>query len=116
MQIHSVGIDLGKTTRRHYSNGFEVYPRGLHRNNKDERTVTTGVFNLILTMVSNDRPTYKERHARNSSWPGELISTKGRIHLRSLVFLPKAFPLQSRGGPYMIITIGFRADARQVNE
>jgi hypothetical protein len=52
-------------------------------------------------MVFNDRPTYKDRPARNSSWPGELISTKGRIHLRRLVFSTKAFPLQSCGGPYI---------------
>src|SRR5271157_6496505 len=40
----------------------------------------------------SNRPTYKDRHARNSSWPGELISTKGRIHLRRLAFLSSALP------------------------
>jgi len=55
-------------------------------------------------MVFNDRPTYKDRHARNSSWPGELISIKGRIHLRRLVFSPLSFPLQSCGGPYIPVT------------
>ena len=29
---------------------------------------------------------------------------KGRIHLRRLVFSPEAFPLQSRGGPYIFGT------------
>ena len=32
--------------------------------------------NLSKRMVSNDRSVYKEGHARNSSWPGELISTQ----------------------------------------
>jgi hypothetical protein len=27
------------------------------------------VCSLVPRMVFNDRPTYKERHARNSSWP-----------------------------------------------
>jgi hypothetical protein len=44
-------------------------------------------------MVFNDRPTYKDRHARNSSWPGELISIKGRIHLRRLVASLLSFSL-----------------------
>ena len=47
------------------------------------------VFNLILRMVCNDRPTYKDRYARNSSWPGDLISPEGRIHLRRLVLSTK---------------------------
>src|SRR5271166_6388983 len=40
----------------------------------------------------SNRPTYKDRHARNSSWPGELISITGRIHLRRLAFSPSVFP------------------------
>jgi len=52
-------------------------------------------------MVDNDRPTNKARYARNSSWPGALGSTKGRIHLRRLVFSTLAFSLQSDGGPYI---------------
>jgi len=43
-------------------------------------------------MVDNDRPTNKDRYARNSSWPGALSSTKGRIHLRRLVFSTTLFP------------------------
>ena len=50
------------------------------------------VRSLIPRMVFNDRPTYKDRHARNSSWPGERSPPKGRIHLRRLVFSPKLFP------------------------
>ncbi|MFZ0339132.1 MAG: hypothetical protein WAL45_13945, partial [Terracidiphilus sp.] len=53
-------------------------------------------------MVDNDRPTNKVRYARNSSWPGALGSTKGRIHLRRLVFSTLAFSLQSDGGPYIL--------------
>jgi len=52
-------------------------------------------------LVDNDRPTNKDRYARNSSWPGALSSTKGRIHLRRLVFSTLAFSLQSDGGPYI---------------
>ena len=57
--------------------------------------------NLLDELVDNNRPTNKDRRARNSSWPGALCSTKGRIHLRRLVFSPAAFSLQSDGGPYI---------------
>ncbi len=33
------------------------------------------VRSLVPLMVFNDRATYKDRHARISSWPGETIST-----------------------------------------
>src|ERR1700691_3607712 len=52
-------------------------------------------------MVVDDRPTYKDRHARNSSRPGVSISTKGRIHLRRPSSRRLTFPLQSDGGPYI---------------
>ena len=67
--------------------------RGLHRNSKDERTVTTACLQPGRREWSrkSNRPTYKDRHARNSSWPGELISITGRIHLRRLAFSPSAF-------------------------
>src|SRR5450631_1310837 len=55
-------------------------------------------------MVFNDQPTYKDRHARNSSWPGELISITGRIHLRRLGSSPLSFSLQSCGRPYILGT------------
>ena len=57
--------------------------------------------NLLDELVDIDRPTNKDRYARNSSWPGALSSTKGRIHLRRLVFSTLAFSLQSDGGPYI---------------
>jgi hypothetical protein len=44
-------------------------------------------------MVFSDRLTLKERHARNSSWPGERISTIGRVHLRRLIFSAPNFSL-----------------------
>ncbi len=51
------------------------------------------VFNLIPRMVFNDRPTYKDRRARNSSWPGELISIKTPNTLRRLVSSLLSFSL-----------------------
>lgn len=57
--------------------------------------------NLLAELVDNNRATNKDRYARNSSWPGALCSTEGRIHLRRLVFSPSAFSLQSDGGPYI---------------
>jgi hypothetical protein len=57
--------------------------------------------NLLAELVDNNRATNKDRYARNSSWPGALCSTEGRIHLRRLVFSPSAFSLQSDDGPYI---------------
>ena len=57
-------------------------------------------------MVVDDRPTYKDRHARNSSRPGDWISTKGRIHLRRPSSRRSTFPLQSDGGPYIFKLTG----------
>jgi hypothetical protein len=50
--------------------------RSLHRSRKDERTVTTACLQPGPENGLNDRPTLKDRHARNSSWPGELFSIK----------------------------------------
>jgi hypothetical protein len=50
--------------------------RSLHRSSKDERTVTTACLKPGPENGFNDRPTLKDRHARNSSWPGEIISTQ----------------------------------------
>ena len=56
-------------------------------------------------MVFNDRPTYKDRHARNSSWPGETdLQSKAEYICADLSSRPSAFPLQSCGGPYIINT------------
>src|SRR3974390_74874 len=84
-------------TRSHFTalrQRLELTHRGLHRNSKDERTVTTACLQPGRREWSrkSNRPTYKDRHARNSSWPGELISITGRIHLRRLAFSPSTFP------------------------
>ena len=63
--------------------------------------------NLLDVLVDNNRPVYKDRHARTSSWPGALCSTKSRIHLRRLVFSPSAFSLQSDGGPYKYVQMDY---------
>ena len=44
---------------------------------------------------------YKDRHARNSSWPGELLSTQRPNTFAQTYLLDQTFPLQSRGGPYI---------------
>ena len=43
---------------------------------KDERTVTTACPQPGTENGLHDRATYKDRHARISSWPGELVSIK----------------------------------------
>jgi hypothetical protein len=73
--------------------------RGLHRNNKDERTVTTACLQPG-SQNGLQRPTdlYGQTRAQ-LIMAGKLISIKGRIHLRRLVSSPLSFPLQSCGGP-----------------
>src|SRR5271170_4217819 len=54
---------------------LEVYPRGLHRNSKDERTVTTACLETCCpNWVATARPANKDRYARNSSWPGAMCA------------------------------------------
>ena len=53
-------------------------------------------------LEKSNRPTYKDRHARNSSWPGELISITCRIHFAQTCLLVLDFFLQSCGGPYIL--------------
>jgi len=44
-------------------------------------------------MVFNDRSVYKEGHARNSSWPGELISTQRPHTFAQTCLLVRSFSL-----------------------
>jgi hypothetical protein len=53
-------------------------------------------------MVDCDRPTLKDRYARNSSWSGESISTKTEYICADLSPRLQTFPLQSCGGPYIL--------------
>ena len=55
----------------------------------------------------SNRPTYKDRHARNSPWPGELVSNQRPNAFAQTCLLAHAFSLQSRGGPYISLLIGF---------
>ena len=52
-------------------------------------------------MVSQDRSVYQERHARISSWPGNLISNKRPDTFAQTCLSSHAFPLQFDGGPYI---------------
>src|SRR5271170_7477778 len=96
---------LEALTRSHFTalrRRLEVYPPRSAQKQHGRKNSHNGVpENLLSVLVDNNRPTNKDRHARNSSWPGALCSTEGRIHLRRLVSSPSAFSLQSDGGPYI---------------
>ncbi len=66
--------------------------RSLHRATRTKEQSQRRVCSLVLRMVVIDRATYKDRHARNSSWPGDQSPPKGRVHLRRLVFSTKLPP------------------------
>ena len=53
-----------------------IYARFCTGTAKTKEQSQRRAHNLSKRMVSNDRSVYKEGHARNSSWPGELISTQ----------------------------------------
>ena len=81
MQIHSVGIDLGKTTFHLVALGaagkvLKALPRSLHRTARTKEQSQRRVPNLLTRIAYRGRRAYKDRHARISSWPGELISTQ----------------------------------------
>src|SRR5271170_246611 len=103
---------LEALTRSHFTalrRRLEVYPPRSAQKQQGRKNSHNGVpGNLLDELVDNNRPTYKDRHARNSSWPGALCSTEGRIHLRRLVFSPSALSLQSDGGPYIRPCANFR--------
>jgi hypothetical protein len=58
--------------RRRSNSPTEVCTGAARMKEQSQRRVSS----LIPTMVFNDRSTYKDRHARNSSWPGEIISAQ----------------------------------------
>ena len=65
-----------RSTSPHHNGGLDFTRRSLHRSSKAERIVTSACLNLLNTMVIYGRSAYKNRHARNSSWPGALISNQ----------------------------------------
>jgi len=66
--------------------------------------------NLSSEMVSQDRSVYQERHARNSSWPGDLTSNKRPNTFAQTCLSSLAFPLQFNGGPYILTRPYFNGD------
>ena len=69
-------------------------------------------------MVCNDRPVYQEEHAAQLIMARRLDSPlKGRIHLSRPVDRSSAFPLQSRGGPYILgnNSLGWARQFRQAD-
>jgi hypothetical protein len=62
-------------------------------------------FNLIPIMVSptTDR-LVRTGTQRNSSWPGETFSNQRPNTLPQTCLSLRAFPLQSCGGPYIVVT------------
>jgi hypothetical protein len=106
---------LEALTRSHFTalrRRLEVYPPRSAQKQHGRKNSHNGVpENLLSVLVDNNRPTNKDRHARNSSWPGALCSTEGRIHLRRLVTSPSAFSLQSDGGPYIYRQVILKCDS-----
>ena len=94
-------------TRSHFTaprRRLEFTHRSLHRNSKDERTVTTACLQPDTDNGLHDRPTYKDRHA------AELImARRDDLHpkaeyIAADLSLAQTFPLQSCGGPYIVFT------------
>jgi hypothetical protein len=72
-------LGLEALTRSHFTalrRPIEFTYHGLHRSSKDERTVITACLKSAKHNGRHDRSAYKNGHARNSSWPGELISNQ----------------------------------------
>ena len=86
---------LEALTRSHFTalrRRLKVYPPRSAQKQQGRKNSHNGVSgNLLDVLVCNNRPTNKDRPARNSSWPGALPSTKGRIHLRRLVLFASSF-------------------------
>ena len=55
---------------------------------------------LLDVLVDNNRPVYKDRHARNSSWPGELISTQRPYTFAQTCLLSLSFFLAVRAADH----------------
>jgi hypothetical protein len=60
------------------------------------------IHSLVPTMGFNVRSAYKDGYARNSSWPGDTISTQRPNTFAQTCLLDQTSPLQSRGGPYIV--------------
>jgi hypothetical protein len=54
-------------------------------------------------MAFRSRPTYKDRHARISSGPGDPLQLKAG-YIDADFLHPTTFPLQSDGGPYIFVS------------
>jgi hypothetical protein len=88
-------------TLPHYGDGLNFIHRGLHRNNKDERTVTTACLKPVFQLGLQTAEGFLRTGTRRiSSRPGEQISTQRPDTLTQTLSL-RTFPLQSDGGPYI---------------
>ena len=67
-----------------------VSHRSLHGVARTKEQSQRRVCSLVPKMVFNDRPTLKDGHARISSWPGELVSTR-----RPYTFAQTCLPVQT---------------------
>src|SRR5271170_7803486 len=71
---------LEALTRSHFTalrRRLEVYPSRSAKKQQGRKNSHNGVpGNLLDELVDNNRPVYKDRYARNSSWPGALCPTK----------------------------------------
>src|ERR1700733_759149 len=67
-------------TRSHFTalrRWLEVYPPRSAQKQQGRKNSHNGVpGNLLAELVDDNRPTNKDRYARNSSWPGALSSTQ----------------------------------------
>jgi hypothetical protein len=110
-------LRLGSAARSHFPAPprRRTFPhRSLHGVARTKEQSQRRVRSLVLKMVFNDRPTLKDGHARNSSWPGELVSNQRPYTFAQTCLLAQTFPLQSRGGPYIMRTKQPSASYRQV--
>jgi hypothetical protein len=75
--------ETGALTLSHFTalrRRLEVYPPRSAQKQQGRKNSHNGVpGNLLAELVHNNQPTNKDRYARNSSWPGALISTQRLI-------------------------------------
>jgi hypothetical protein len=86
-------LEAPAPTLPHHTTDLKFTHRSLHRNSKDERTVTTACLQPDPEMVFNDRPTLRTGTQRNSSWPGETISTQRPNTFAQTCLLAPSFSL-----------------------
>jgi len=84
---------------------IRALPRSLHRAARTKEQSQRRVLNLLTRMAYHGRRAYKDRHARISSWPGELLSNRRPNTFCADLSSRPRFPLQSRGGPYILVRI-----------